>query len=88
HSLALIATGLIAARLPAPAAAGRASPLLVAAAWCFLAGIVVFAGTVYALALGAPRWLGAVTPLGGVAFIAGWILVAIAVLRTTYRETQ
>jgi uncharacterized membrane protein YgdD (TMEM256/DUF423 family) len=74
HSLALIATGLIAARWP--------SPLLAAAAWLFLAGVLIFAGTVYALALGGPRWLGAITPLGGFAFIAGWILVAIAVARS------
>lgn len=73
HSLALIAAGLIAARWP--------SPLLAVAGWLFLAGILIFAGTVYALALGAPRWLGAVTPLGGLAFIAGWVLVALAVAR-------
>jgi uncharacterized membrane protein YgdD (TMEM256/DUF423 family) len=73
HSLALIAAGLIADRWP--------SPVLTAAAWLFLAGILIFAGTVYALALGGPRWLGAITPLGGFAFIAGWVLVAIAVAR-------
>lgn len=38
-------------------------------------GIVLFSGSLYALALGAPRWFGAITPLGGVAFIAGWLLL-------------
>ena len=38
----------------------------------FAAGIVVFSGTLYALALGAPRWLGAVTPVGGLLLLAGW----------------
>lgn len=40
------------------------------------AGIVLFSGTLYAMALGAPRWLGAVTPLGGVLLATGWIVVA------------
>ncbi len=41
----------------------------------FLVGIVVFAGTLYAMALGAPRWFGAITPIGGLALIAGWALL-------------
>ena len=45
-------------------------------AWLFIAGILIFGGTLYALALGAPRWLGAVTPLGGLCLIAGWVLGA------------
>ena len=46
------------------------------AAWCFVAGAGLFALTLYAMALGAPRWLGAVTPIGGVAMIAGWLWLA------------
>lgn len=42
----------------------------------FLAGIVLFSGSLYAMALGAPRWLGAVTPLGGLLFLAGWVVMA------------
>jgi uncharacterized membrane protein YgdD (TMEM256/DUF423 family) len=42
------------------------------AATLFLAGVLVFAGTLFAMALGAPRWLGAVTPLGGLSLMAGW----------------
>jgi uncharacterized membrane protein YgdD (TMEM256/DUF423 family) len=73
HALALILVGIIAERLQ--------SPLAGIAGWLFIAGIAVFGGTVYALALGAPRWLGAITPLGGLAFLAGWLLLAWAVLR-------
>ena len=41
--------------------------------WLFVAGILLFSGSLYGLALGGPRWLGPVTPLGGLAFIAGWL---------------
>lgn len=47
----------------------------------FGVGIVLFSGSLYALALGAPRWLGAVTPLGGVAFIVGWLLLGLGAAR-------
>ena len=45
-------------------------------AWLFLVGGAVFAGTLYLMALGCPRWLGAVTPIGGVALIVGWLWLA------------
>lgn len=47
-----------------------------AAGWLFVAGIVIFSGSLYLLALTGTRWLGAVTPLGGVAWITGWVLLA------------
>jgi uncharacterized membrane protein YgdD (TMEM256/DUF423 family) len=47
----------------------------------FLSGAAVFSGTLYAMALGAPRWLGAVTPLGGLAMILGWIWLAAGMLK-------
>ena len=47
----------------------------------FLAGTVLFSGSLYAMALGGPRWLGAVTPLGGVAFLVGWAWLAVAAAR-------
>lgn len=53
----------------------RVSPAL------FVAGGLVFAGTLYLMALGCPRWLGAVTPIGGVLLIAGWVCLAIGVAR-------
>jgi uncharacterized membrane protein YgdD (TMEM256/DUF423 family) len=46
------------------------------AGWAFLVGGALFAGTLYAMALGGPRWLGAVTPIGGTALIIGWLLLA------------
>jgi uncharacterized membrane protein YgdD (TMEM256/DUF423 family) len=51
------------------------------AGWLFLAGIALFSGSLYALALGAPKWLGAVAPLGGTAFVLGWLAFAIAAWR-------
>jgi uncharacterized membrane protein YgdD (TMEM256/DUF423 family) len=47
-------------------------------AWLFVGGGALFAGTLYLMALGGPRWLGAVTPLGGAALIAGWLCLAVA----------
>ena len=50
-------------------------------AWTLLAGATIFAVTLYAMALGAPRWLGAITPIGGVLLIAGWLWLAWQVSR-------
>lgn len=44
--------------------------------WLFVAGGAIFAGTLYLMAIGLPRWLGAITPIGGVLLIAGWIWLA------------
>jgi uncharacterized membrane protein YgdD (TMEM256/DUF423 family) len=52
-----------------------------AAGFAFIGGIIGFSGSLYALALGAPHWIGAITPLGGLTLIAGWILLAIAFRR-------
>ena len=70
HALALLGVALAASRWPA---AGWS-----AAGWLFTAGIVIFSGSLYLLALSGVRWLGAVTPLGGVAFLAGWVMLALA----------
>ncbi|WP_213979300.1 DUF423 domain-containing protein [Sphingomonas sp. dw_22] len=51
-------------------------------AWLFVAGAMLFAGTLYLMALGLPRWLGAVTPLGGTAMIAGWLWLAVRAARS------
>ncbi len=66
HALAMVFAGLLAARAPG---------------WVFQAGIVLFSGSLYALALSGVKGLGAITPLGGVAFLAGWVWLASAVLR-------
>lgn len=57
------------------------SAAVTAAGWAFVIGIVVFSGSLYTLVLTGQRWLGAVTPVGGVAFIVGWALLAWAALR-------
>ncbi|HXU87465.1 MAG TPA: DUF423 domain-containing protein [Methylomirabilota bacterium] len=71
HALALLAVGILLPRSPSPA--------LAVAGWLFVAGTVVFSGSLYVLAVTGQRWLGAVTPLGGAAFIAGWLVLAWAV---------
>ncbi len=68
HALALLAVGLAAHQYP------QASFHI--AGWLFTAGIVLFSGSLYALALSGVRWLGAITPLGGVLFLAGWATLA------------
>lgn len=73
HALALVAVGLWAMRAP--------SPWLGAAAACFAAGTVLFSGSLYALAGTGIRALGAVTPLGGLSFVAGWVCLVVAALR-------
>ncbi len=74
HALGLLAVGLIAMQLPG-------SGLARAAGWLMLAGIVLFSGSLYLLSLSGTRWLGAITPLGGMAFIGAWLLLAFAVVR-------
>lgn len=74
HALALLA-------LAALSTDSRTCRSTAAAAAAFTAGIVIFSGSLYALALGAPRWLGAITPLGGLAFLLGWLLLGWGFLR-------
>ncbi len=59
----------------------RNAPLAAAAGWSMLFGIVVFSGSLYLLALTGASRLGAITPIGGVAFLAGWALLGLAALR-------
>ena len=72
HALALLAVAWAATRWPGGATT--------AAGWLFVAGTVLFAGSLYLLVLTGQRWLGAVTPLGGAAFVAGWLALAWAAL--------
>lgn len=51
------------------------------AGWAFVIGAIIFSGSLYAMALGAPRAFGVITPLGGVSFLAGWALIVIAAAR-------
>jgi uncharacterized membrane protein YgdD (TMEM256/DUF423 family) len=74
HALGLIIVGLVAAHLPE-------SPLLKSSGWLMLAGIVLFSGSLYVLSTTGIKWLGAITPFGGMAFIVAWLLLVIAVLK-------
>ena len=68
HGLALLAVAWAVGRWPG----GMAT----AAGWCFIAGILLFSGSLQVLALSGIRWLGAITPFGGLAFLVGWGLLA------------
>src|SRR5690242_75923 len=74
HALGLLATGLLMLKMPTVGALRHV-------AWMFVIGIVLFSGSLYGLALGAPRELGVVTPFGGIAFIAAWIVLSITAAR-------
>lgn len=74
HALGLIAVGL--ALQTSPQACG-----LRVSGWLLTVGIVLFSGSLYLLAFTGSKWLGAVTPLGGMALILGWLILAVAVLR-------
>lgn len=64
-------------------ASASASRVRLAGTIAFTAGILLFSGSLYALALGAPRWLGAITPVGGLLLIGGWACLGAAFWRTT-----
>lgn len=73
HALALLMVGLFLSR------DDKITPtLLTASGWSFIVGIILFCGSLYALSLSDVKWLGAITPLGGVAFLVGWCCLAIA----------
>jgi uncharacterized membrane protein YgdD (TMEM256/DUF423 family) len=79
HALALVLLGLFAGRGPSPAPI-EVPPGVGPAVWLFVAGMVLFSGSLYALVLTGTRWLGAITPIGGVTFLAGWAMFARAAL--------
>lgn len=72
HALALLMVALLLSRAEA------AQTTLVAAGVAFIAGVVIFSGSLYTLSLTNIKWLGAITPLGGAAFIIGWSCLAVA----------
>lgn len=73
HALALLVVGL--------AVDLRPHRLWDVAGWLFSAGILIFGGSLYALALSGVRWLGAITPIGGLAFLGGWLCLLVAAWR-------
>lgn len=72
HALALLAVGLL---------AGRGLPGVTLSGWLFVAGIVLFSGSLYLLTFTGVRQFGAITPFGGGAFLAGWVVLAFTVAR-------
>ena len=75
HALALLVVGILAS------VRQFSESLLKLAAFAFILGIFLFCGSLYALALSGITWLGAITPLGGTAFLAGWLALMIAALK-------
>ncbi|MDX1639927.1 MAG: DUF423 domain-containing protein [Balneolaceae bacterium] len=75
HALGLLAVGLLAIHYPE-------SGYLRWSGWLMLAGIIIFSGSLYILSISGIRWLGAITPIGGTAFIAAWILLTLAILKS------
>ncbi|MBE9205212.1 DUF423 domain-containing protein [Nostoc sp. LEGE 06077] len=72
HALALLVVALLISRLESP------PTTLIASGWLFIIGIAIFSGSLYALSLTGVKYLGAITPIGGAAFLAGWGALAIA----------
>jgi uncharacterized membrane protein YgdD (TMEM256/DUF423 family) len=74
HALGLVAVGLVAMQI-------SDSAYLRWSGWLMLVGIILFSGSLYVLSVSGLRWLGMVTPFGGMAFIVAWILFVVAVLK-------
>lgn len=71
HALGLLLVGLLIRLKYAPQTT----------AWLLQIGVIIFAGSLYAMTLGAPRWFGAITPIGGVLMIVGWLWLAVSAFR-------
>ncbi|MEE9345524.1 MAG: DUF423 domain-containing protein [Methylococcales bacterium] len=81
HSLALILIGLSLQCL-------KTSRLLMISSWLMLSGIILFSGSLYLFAITEIRWLGMITPIGGVSFLIAWILFAIAIVKSPITDHQ
>ena len=75
HALALIAVACIRNKSP--------SAVVTTGGWCFALGTILFSGSLYLLSLTGMKWFGAITPLGGLAFLAGWACLAWAAWKVT-----
>ena len=73
HALGLLAAGWVASRWPGGA--------VTTAGWLFVTGTLVFSGSLYLLGVTGQKWLGAITPIGGAAFLGGWLALAWAAAR-------
>jgi uncharacterized membrane protein YgdD (TMEM256/DUF423 family) len=75
HALALFAVAWLAETHP--------DSYVTAAGWAFVFGILVFSGSLYTLSISGVRWWGAITPIGGIAFLVGWLALVVAAFRTS-----
>jgi len=75
HAVGLILVGLIATQLSSP-------PYLRWSAWLMIMGIILFSGSLYALSITNIRWLGMITPIGGMAFILAWLMLTIGIMKS------
>ena len=75
HAIGLILIGLIALKIPH-------SPFILWSGWLMVAGILLFSGSLYLLSMSGMKWLGAITPIGGTAWIAAWLLLALGILKS------
>jgi uncharacterized membrane protein YgdD (TMEM256/DUF423 family) len=75
HSIGLIAVGTL----------HKTSPRHIhsAAAWTMLAGIIIFSGSLYVLSITGIKWLGMITPIGGISFLAAWLILALSYLTSS-----
>ncbi|MDX2481238.1 MAG: DUF423 domain-containing protein [Desulfuromusa sp.] len=73
HAFALVTVAWVLSRWP--------SPMITTSGWLFVIGTILFSGSLYLLSVSGVKWLGAITPLGGLAFLAGWIFIAWGVWR-------
>lgn len=74
HALGLLAIGLVAAYVGSSASLSWAG-------WLLMSGIILFSGSLYTMAFTGITWLGAITPLGGVSFIIGWVMLIVSVVK-------
>jgi len=88
HGLGLLVMVALVPQLGGFTGCARCSHLLRLAVWCLLLGIVLFSGSLYLLVLTDTPWLGAITPVGGTAFIVGWLSLALAGVRQPTRKTR
>ncbi|GET43772.1 DUF423 domain-containing protein [Microseira wollei] len=78
HALALLLVALLLTRVETP------PPFLTAAGFAFIAGIAMFSGSLYTISLSGIKWLGAIAPIGGAAFLIGWGCLAVAAFSFKY----
>lgn len=76
HTLVLILIGFLLMKIP--------NPWLNYSGYCMMIGIISFSGSLYTLSISGLKWLGAITPIGGLFFIAGWLFLLVAVMKANF----